>query len=70
MLRAHPERASMIAEVGQTSRHEEPALVVYVCFLGTDDEGERQIEILRRFKPLYDVVRRRHFSNCSESRAS
>jgi len=39
MLRAHPERASMIAEVGQTSRHEEPALVVYVCFLGTDDEG-------------------------------
>jgi FAD/FMN-containing dehydrogenase len=56
-----PDEFTAMALLGQDDTLDEQTLVIYVCFIGADSEGQRHIEALRRLRPLRDDVRRRPY---------
>jgi len=61
LMEEAPDELTAMALLSQQNPVDAQTLVIYVCFIGTDGEGERQIEALRRLKPLHDDVRRRPY---------
>lgn len=56
-----PDELTLMALLGHEDTVGGETLVIFVCSLGTDSEGERQIAPLRRLNPLHDDVRRRPY---------
>jgi FAD/FMN-containing dehydrogenase len=61
LMEEAPDELTLMALLGHEETVDAETLVIFVCFLGTDAEGERHLESLRRLKPLHDDVRRRPY---------
>jgi hypothetical protein len=61
LMEEAPDELTLMALLGHEETVDAETLVIFVCFLGTDGEGERHLEPLRRLKPLVDDVRRRPY---------
>ena len=61
LMEEAPDELTLIAMLGHEESADAETLVIFVCFLGTDGQGERHIEPLRRLQPLQDDVRRRPY---------